>query len=42
MQMVCRWYADDDVMFVNADNGVFRIKKETNVDNVHNSAMNKN
>ena len=34
--------ADDDVLFVNADNGVFRIKKETNVDNAHNFATNKN
>ena len=34
--------ADDDVLFVKADNGVFRIKKETNEDNVHNFATNKN
>ena len=34
--------ADDDVLFVNADNGVFRIKKETNVDHAHNFATNKN
>ena len=34
--------ADDDVLLVNANNDVFRIKKETNVNNVHNFATNKN
>ena len=34
--------ADDEVLLVNADNGDFRIKKETNVDNVHNFATKKN
>ena len=34
--------ADDEVLHVNADNGDFRITKETNVDNVHNFATNKN
>lgn len=34
--------ADDEVLFVNAYNDVFRIKKETNVNNVHNFATNKN